>query len=97
MSYGNQASILKTRGQLDEAMALLKKQEAICLELGNKHGLKSSYGDQAGILKAGGRLDEAMALHKKEEAACLLRLSAWRSTRQAVFNRGTGQGDTRAG
>jgi hypothetical protein len=28
-------------------MALLKKQEARCLELGNKDGLQASYGDQA--------------------------------------------------
>jgi hypothetical protein len=52
-------------------MALLKKQEALCLELGNKDGLQASYGNQAGILKAWGRLEEALALLKKQEALCL--------------------------
>ena len=52
-------------------MALHKKQEAICLELGNKNGLQGSYGNQAVILKAWGRLEEAMALYKKQEAICL--------------------------
>lgn len=50
---------------------MLKKQEAICLELRNKDGLQASYGNQALILKAWGRLEEALALHKKEEAICL--------------------------
>ena len=49
-------------------MALHKKEEAICLELGNKDGLQGSYGNQALILKAWGRLEEALALHKKQEA-----------------------------
>jgi tetratricopeptide (TPR) repeat protein len=70
-SYGNQALILKAWGRLEEAMALLKKQEALCLELGTKDSLQRSYGNQALILKAWGRLEEAMALHKKEEALCL--------------------------
>src|SRR6266446_8426964 len=52
-------------------MALLKKQEALCLELGSKDGLQISYGNQALILKAWGRLVEAFALHKKEETVCL--------------------------
>jgi hypothetical protein len=70
-SYGNQAGILQAWGRLEEAMALHKKQEAICLELGNKNGLQISYGNQAVILQAWGRLEEAMALHKKKEAICL--------------------------
>ena len=36
---GNQALILQAWGRLEKALALLKKQEAICLELGNKSGL----------------------------------------------------------
>jgi tetratricopeptide (TPR) repeat protein len=70
-SYGNQALILKAWGRLDEALALLKKGEAICLELGNKDSLQGSYGNQALILQDWGRLEEALALHKKEEAICL--------------------------
>jgi hypothetical protein len=34
-SYGNQAVILRAWSRLEEAMALLKKQEKLCLELGN--------------------------------------------------------------
>jgi tetratricopeptide (TPR) repeat protein len=68
--YGRQALILQAWGRLEEAMALHKKEEAICAELGNQDGLQSSYGNQALILKAWGRLEEAMALHKKEEAIC---------------------------
>src|ERR1035438_9304182 len=52
-------------------MALHKKEEALCLELGNKDSLQRSYGNQAVILKAWGQLEDAMALHKKEEALCL--------------------------
>ena len=52
-------------------MALHKKEEAICLELGNKDCLQISYGNQALILQDWGRLEEALALHKKEEAICL--------------------------
>ena len=52
-------------------MVLLKKQEAICLELGDQDGLQASYGNQALILQDWGRLEEAMALHKKQEAICL--------------------------
>jgi REP element-mobilizing transposase RayT len=70
-SYGNQALILYAWGRLEEALTLHKKEEAICLELGNKDGLQRSYGNQALILKAWGRLEEALALHKKQEAICL--------------------------
>src|SRR5271157_4136936 len=69
-SYGNQALILQDWGRLEEALALHKKKEAICLELGNKDGLSKSYSGQALVLNARGQLDEAMALYKKEEALC---------------------------
>jgi hypothetical protein len=42
-SYGNQALILKAWGRLEEAMALHKKKEALCLELGNRSGLAYCY------------------------------------------------------
>ncbi len=70
-SYGNQAMIIQAWGQLEEAMALYKKQEALCEELGNKDSLQRSYGGQAVILKAWGQLDTAMALHKEEEKLCV--------------------------
>jgi tetratricopeptide (TPR) repeat protein len=66
-SYGNQALILKAWGRLEEAMALHKKEEALCLESGGKDGLQASYGNQALILQAWGRLEDAMALLKKQE------------------------------
>ena len=59
--------ILKDWGRLEEAMALHKKEEAFCLELGNKDSLQRSYGDQAVILRAWGRLEEAFELHKKRK------------------------------
>ena len=71
ISYGNQGGILQAWGKLDEAMALHKKQEALCVELGNKHSLQVSYGNQAVIVGDWGQLDEAMALHKKQEALCV--------------------------
>jgi Transposase len=57
ISYGNQAVILQAWGRLEEALALLKKEEALCLELGNKDGLQASYGNQALILRAWGQLE----------------------------------------
>jgi len=71
VSYGRQAVILRDWGRLDEAMALHKKEETLCVELGDKDGLQVSYGNQALILETWGRRDEAMALHKKKEALCL--------------------------
>jgi tetratricopeptide (TPR) repeat protein len=68
---GNQALILQSWGRLEEALALHKKEEAICLELGYKYNLQITYGNQAVILKDWGRLEEALLLHKKEEALCL--------------------------
>ncbi len=41
-SYGNQALILQAWGRLEEALALHKQEEAICLELGNKDGLSAA-------------------------------------------------------
>jgi tetratricopeptide (TPR) repeat protein len=42
-TYGNQALILKAWGRLEEALALHKKKEALCLELGNKASLGYCY------------------------------------------------------
>ncbi len=69
--YGNQALILQDWGRLDEALALHKKQEALCLELGNKDGLQISHGNQAMILKDWKRYDEAVQLLQKAEKLCL--------------------------
>jgi len=69
-SFGHQALILHDWGRLEEALALHKQKEAICLELGNRDGLQSCYCNQSNILHAWGRLEEALALHKQEEAIC---------------------------
>jgi hypothetical protein len=58
-------------GELEIALRIVQQDEALCLELGNKDGLRASYGNQAMILQAWGRLEEAFALLKKEEALCL--------------------------
>jgi hypothetical protein len=42
-SYGNQALILKDWGRLKEALALHKKGEALCLELGTRRDLAYCY------------------------------------------------------
>ncbi len=67
---GNQALILRARGDLDGAMALLKEVERLCRELGNKDGLQTALGNQALILQTRGDLDGAMALHKEKERLC---------------------------
>jgi tetratricopeptide (TPR) repeat protein len=70
ISLGNQALILKARGDLDGAMALHKEEERICRQLGDSANLQRSLGNQALILEARGDLDGAMALHKEEERIC---------------------------
>jgi hypothetical protein len=51
--------ILQDWGWLDEALALLKKSEAICLELGNRQDLAISYENIAQLHRARGDLAEA--------------------------------------
>src|ERR1035438_7826780 len=62
--------ILNAWGRREEAVALHKKEEAICLELGNKDGLQASYGNQALILIQQNRLNEALVLLEKKEPIC---------------------------
>lgn len=50
-SLGNQALILKDKGDLDGAMKLHKEEEHLCRELGNKDGLAISLISQALFLK----------------------------------------------
>ncbi len=71
IGLGNQAGILTAWGRLDEAMALLKKQEAICEELGDRAGLARSLTNQALIHAAQRDLDEACRL--KREALHIFR------------------------
>src|SRR5206468_2967756 len=60
ISLGNQAVILKARGDLNGAMALLTEQERICRQLGNINGLAISLADQANLL--GRRSPQAVEL-----------------------------------
>jgi tetratricopeptide (TPR) repeat protein len=67
---GNQALILKIRGNLDGSLTLLEEQERICREIKNINGLVISLGNQANILYAQGNIKGSMALHKQEEWIC---------------------------
>jgi nephrocystin-3 len=71
-ALGNQAAILKARGDLDGAMALLKKQERFCRKLGDKEGLQAALGNQAAIsiIEDRGDLGGAMALLEEQERLC---------------------------
>jgi tetratricopeptide (TPR) repeat protein len=84
---GNQAVILKDRGDFDHAMALLKEAERICLRLGNKDGLLRTLGNQALILQAKGDLDDAMALLIEQERLCR-ELGSSEGLAAALGNRG---------
>ena len=65
-SLGNQALILKARGDLEGAMALHKEQERICRELGDKAGLAISLINQASILgQKGNQTKDALSLADK--------------------------------
>jgi tetratricopeptide (TPR) repeat protein len=70
-NFGERALIEEASGRLEEAMALYKKEEALCLELGNKEGVSRTYGNQALILQEWGRLEEAFELFQKQEALFL--------------------------
>ncbi len=65
-----QASILLWRGELDDAMALLKEQERVCLDLGDLSGLQRSLSSQGLVLWRRGDLDGAMVLQKEVESIC---------------------------
>lgn len=68
-------------GELEIALRIVRQEEALWLELGDKDGLQRSYGNQAMILKAGGRPEEALALLKKQEASARLLHQKWPRTR----------------
>jgi tetratricopeptide (TPR) repeat protein len=69
-ALGNQAMILYSRGDLDDAMALLVEEQQICRELGNNEGLQRTLGNQALIVYARGDLDGALALLNETECLC---------------------------
>jgi ATP/maltotriose-dependent transcriptional regulator MalT len=59
---GNQALILRVRGDPDGALALISEQEQICRELGEPTDLAISLANQAVILNAQGDLARAEVL-----------------------------------
>jgi hypothetical protein len=63
-SLGNQALILKEKGDLDGAMKLHKEEEHLCRELGNKDGLAISLISQALFL--------GLSMNKPGEAMSLV-------------------------
>jgi tetratricopeptide (TPR) repeat protein len=97
-SYGNQAVILKAWGRLEEALALHKKQEAICLELGNKSGLGHCYWYWGLLARAQG--DRETEKQKLEAALALfseLKMPRERDAVRAQSNRLTGPPAPKAG
>ena len=68
--YINRGLIFYNWGKLDQAMELLKKQEELCIELGDRAGLSRTFGNQGVILYLQGKLDQAMELEKKRESIC---------------------------
>lgn len=57
-------------GDIEQSIWLLKQQEQLCQELGDKDGLSVSLGNQALIRSHLGQTDLALELRKREEALC---------------------------
>ena len=79
ISLGNQALILKARGDLDGGMALLQEQERLCRQLGDPQGLAISLANQAVLLAQQERplqalqmAEQALALASRHGNAALL-------------------------
>lgn len=66
--YGNQASILKDWGKMDEALQMYKKQEAMCRCLEDMKGVQTSRGNQALVLEGWGKLEEANQIYRENES-----------------------------
>ena len=82
VSYGNQALILKAWGRLEEALALHKKEEAICLELGKKADLGYCHWNWGLLLRALG--DSVGELEKLSAAFALFQELGMPLQRDAV-------------
>ena len=67
-SYANQALILKAWGRLEDAMALHKKQEAICRKMGLRDALRIGLRNQAILLDEMGRQEEATRIRSEADA-----------------------------
>ena len=85
ISYCNQAEFLRAWGRLEEALALHKKQEAICLELGSKVGLAYCYWQWGLLERARGNPQDEHA--KLSAALALFRELGMPRERDAVRGR----------
>jgi tetratricopeptide (TPR) repeat protein len=65
-----QAVILRDRGELDEAMILLREAERTCRQLGDEAGLATNLTERGVILRMHGDLDGAMVLYRESEGIC---------------------------
>ena len=58
--YGNLGVIFRTRGDLDEAEAMIRKALAINEKLGRREGMADNYGNLGLNYEARGDLDQAV-------------------------------------
>jgi tetratricopeptide (TPR) repeat protein len=66
-ALGDQAALLLEAGEVDEALPLLREQERICRQLGDKLGLQRALGNQAGALLKRGDVAGASPLLQEQE------------------------------
>ena len=69
-SLGNQAAILRDRGQRARALALHQKEKTLCQRLYNREGLQKCLGNQARLLQDQEDYDAALDLLKERETIC---------------------------
>ena len=70
-NYERRAWLLVTLQRLEEALELLRRQEAILIEIGDSENAAGARRDQAEILRGLGRHAEALTLLERYEAACI--------------------------
>ena len=85
LSKCEQALILKDRGDLEEALAILEEEEQTCHRTGNEHNLSIILGKKAAIYKDLEKYKESMELLKKQENICR-RLNDSTFLRDCFFN-----------
>jgi phosphopentomutase len=71
VTMGKIADILRTRGQLDEALKIFEEQLPVYERLGDERSRAVTMGKVADILEARGRLDEALEDPQRGAAAGL--------------------------
>jgi hypothetical protein len=73
VSLGNQANVLRDRGDLDRAMTLLLDVERIFREIGDIAGLQQSLGNRAGMLASAGRAREGLPIAEEAQRMAIER------------------------